>query len=160
MKADVYDGGHRVPFLARWPGRVPAGSVREDPACLTDILATAAEIAGDRLGEDAGEDSFSLMPALLGKGKLGRDHVVHHSAQGVFSIRRGKWKLNFGRGSGGFSKPARIEPKPGEPAGELYDLQKDPAESMNVYLENPQVVAELTQLLERVQRNRRSGPKV
>jgi arylsulfatase A-like enzyme len=158
MKADVYEAGHRVPFLVRWPGRTPAGAVRGDLACLTDIPATLAGALDLDLPAHAAEDSFNLLPALLGTGAAPRDHVVHHSAQGLFSVRRGNWKLNFGRGSGGFSKPAKIVPGPGEPEGELYHLANDPAESRNVYLDHPEVVRELTALLGRIQREGRSRP--
>jgi arylsulfatase A-like enzyme len=159
MKADVYDGGHRVPFLARWPGRIKAGQVRNDLACLTDVLATVADVCGLPLRKDAAEDSFSLKPAMLGSTTASaRDHVVHHSALGMFSIRRGNWKLNLGRGSGGFTVPITITPGPGEPVGELYDLAADPSETKNLYLEKPAIVRELAELLERVQREGRSRP--
>jgi arylsulfatase A-like enzyme len=158
MKADIYEAGHRVPFVVRWPGRVKAGGVRNDLGCLTDVMATVADAVGVRIGQRQAEDSFSLLPPLLGTGPTARDHVVHHSAQGMFSLRRGHWKLNFGRGSGGFSKPAKIIPKPGEPEGELYNLADDPAESRNVYREHPGVVRELTALLDDLKRNGRSRP--
>jgi len=84
--------------------------------------------------------------------------VVHHSAFGMFSIRDRNWKLVLGRGSGGFSLPKKIDPKPGEPVGELYDMEADPGESRNLYNEQPQVVARLTRLLERYQAEGRSRP--
>ncbi|MBW3539305.1 MAG: hypothetical protein KY476_03470, partial [Planctomycetes bacterium] len=88
-----------------------------------------------------------------------REAVVHHSAQGLFAIRQGKWKLILGRGSGGFSEPRRIQPAPGEPSGQLYDLENDLAESKNLYLERPKIVKRLTALLEQCQRDGRTGPK-
>lgn len=157
MKADIHDAGHRIPFLARWPGRIAPGSVNNAVGCLTDLMATVAEIVGAKLPDAAGEDSFSLVPAFAGK-KGPREAVVHHSADGLFSIRQGEWKLCLGLGSGGFSAPKKIEPKPGEAAGQLYNLVKDPAEADNVYLKHPDVVARLTALLDRYKADGRSRP--
>lgn len=148
MKADIWEAGHRIPFLARWPGKISAGSVSRELGCLTDLMATAADILDLNLPKNAGEDSYSLLPALLGKkGRPIREAVVHHSQDGMFAIRQGEWKLILGRGSGGFSQPKRIEPKPGEPEGELYHLSKDPAESTNLYQKHPEMVASLSALL-------------
>ena len=158
MKADIHDAGHRIPFIVRWPGHIKAGQVSRQLGCLTDLMATAAEATGAALPHDAGEDSFSWLPAALGskpKTPL-RASVVHHSSQGMFAIRRGDWKLIAGRGSGGFSVPQKIEPKPGEPAGELYHLAADPDESDNLYLKQPAMVKQLTALLEQVQTEGRS----
>ena len=150
MKADIWDAGHRIPFLARWPGKIKPRTVSNQLGCLTDLMATAAGLLSFPLPNNAGEDSYNLLPALLGKAaKPIREAVVHHSNQGMFSIRAGNWKLEFGLGSGGFSAPARIEPVPGGPQGQLYDLAKDPEETDNVYLKYPDVVARLTALLDR-----------
>lgn len=157
MKADIQEAGHRIPFLVRWPGVVKAGAVNNDPGCLTDLMATVAEIAGKTLPRDAGEDSFSLLPALKG-GKGTRDTIVHHSVDGVFAIKQDEWKLIFGRGSGGFSQPKKIDVKPGEPEGELYNLAKDPGETTNLYLKNPEVVKRLTALMDRYKQEGRSRP--
>ena len=155
QKADIWEAGHRVPFLARWPGQIKAGSTSHDVACLTDLMATLAEITGAKLPSAAGEDSFSLLPALHGK-KGTRDAVVHHSVEGVFAIRQGEWKLCLGRGSGGFSDPKQITPYGSEPKGELYNLRQDPAETQNVYNEHPDKVLALTELLDRYRREGRS----
>lgn len=158
-KADIWDGGHRIPFLARWPGRIAAGTKSDELGCLTDLMATAGEIAGAKLPANAGEDSYSLLPALLGRrGKPIREAVVHHSVDGVFGIRQGEWKLALGLGSGGFSQPKRIEPKPGGPRGQLYNIARDPAEKENLWLKHPEIVARLTALLEKYQREGRSRP--
>lgn len=151
MKADIYDAGHRIPFIARWTARTPTGEVRTDLGCLTDILATATHAAGVAVPADAAEDSFSHLPAILGtqNRKPARDFVIHHSSQGMFAIRQGQWKFNDGRGSGGFTKPVSITPGPGEPAGELYDLASDPAETTNLYAAKPEIVARLKGLLEK-----------
>jgi arylsulfatase A-like enzyme len=149
MKADIQEAGHRIPFLARWPGRIPAGSVSDELGCLTDLLATLADLLHVKLPRNAAEDSYSLLPALEGKrGKPLREAIVHHSSEGLFAIRQGDWKLIEGRGSGGFTNPKRIEPKPGEPPGELYNLRTDPQESKNVYPDHPEVVARLSSLLD------------
>ncbi len=97
--------------------------------------------------------SFSLMPVFTGAKKEVRDHVVHHTLQGKFAIRMGEWKLIVERGSGGFSVPRTVE---GEPAGQLYNLRTDRAETTNVYAENPQVVARLRAKLEAVRAAGRS----
>ena len=151
MKADVYDGGHRIPFIARWSGRTKGGSTAADLGCLTDVFATVAEAAAIALPRDGAEDSFSHFGALIGRTdrKPARDFVIHHSSQGVFGIRQGSWKLNEGRGSGGFSKPVKIEPGPGEPPGELYDLAAAPAETTNLYAARPEIVTRLRTLLDR-----------
>ncbi|MBL8229039.1 MAG: arylsulfatase [Bryobacterales bacterium] len=158
QKADIYDGGHRIPFLAKWPGKIKAGSASDQLGCLTDLMATSAEITGATLSRDAGEDSYSLAPALLGsKPKTAvRDVVVHHSVQGLFGVRQGPWKLALGRGSWGFSEPRKITAKAGEPEGELYNLSVDPLETNNLYQKEPQVVQRLTALLDQYRREGRS----
>ncbi len=159
MKADIWDAGHRIPFLARWPGRIKPGSVSRQLGCLTDWMATAADIVDFQLPRTAGEDSYDLLPALLGSTQAPiRNAIVHHSNNGVFSIREQNWKLELGLGSGGFSQPIKEEPLPGGPKGQLYNLAKDSAESDNVYLQHPDVVARLTALLERYQQQGYSRP--
>lgn len=149
IKADAWDGGHREPFIARWPGKIPAGATNDEIICLTDLMATCAAIVGEKLPCNAGEDSFNILPALLGQklNKPIREAIVHHSLSGMFSIRQGKWKLIIGRGSGGFTKPQRIKPKPGEPKGQLYNLETDSKEANNIWLQHPDIVSRLTKLL-------------
>jgi len=150
IKADIWDGGHREPFIARWPGKIPPASTSDELICLTDLLATCAAILGVELPDNAGEDSYNILPALLGRkgGKPIRQAVVHHSSMGMFSIRQGQWKLILGRGSGGFSSPKIYKPKPGEPTGQLYNLQDDLAETNNLWDKYPEIVKRLTELLE------------
>ena len=153
MKADIWDAGHRIPFLARWPGKIKPGTVSNQLGCLTDLMATLADMTGFQLPNDAGEDSYNLMPALLGRARAPiREAIVHHSNLGAFSIRERNWKLELELGSGGFSAPVHLDAVPGGPAGQLYDLAKDPTESENVYLQHPDVVARLTALLDRYQK--------
>ncbi|MBE0534310.1 MAG: arylsulfatase [Phycisphaerae bacterium] len=151
-KADIFEGGHRIPFIARWPGRIKAASRCDETICLTDLMATAAEIVGDNLPADAGEDSVSMLGALLGKanGTPLREATVHHSINGSFSIRQGRWKLELCGGSGGWSYPRpEVAKKQNLPPVQLYDLSKDIGEKENVYAEHPDVVERLTSLLEK-----------
>ena len=152
QKADIHEGGHRVPFLARWPERIPAGAVSDQLLGLVDLLATVAAASGATVPEGAGEDSRNLLPALLGEAPPEplRDAIVHHSLDGMFAIRQGRWKLIEGRGSGGFTQPAREETSPGDPAGQLYDLAADPTETTDLYADRPEVVERLRHALERI----------
>ncbi len=159
-KADIFDGGHRIPFIARWPGRVKAGSRCDQTICLTDLMATCADMLGTKLPDNAGEDSVSILPALRGTDSAPlREAVVHHSINGAFAVRQGKWKLELCADSGGWS-----EPKPGAneanglPDTQLYDLSTDIAESKNLQAAHPDEVARLTKLLERIIADGRSTP--
>lgn len=159
-KADIYEGGHRVPFIARWPGRVAPGSVSDQLICLVDLMATCAEILGTRLPDGAGEDSVSLLPAFLGRAeKPLHEAVVHHSINGSFAIRQGRWKLALCPGSGGWS-----DPRPGRddtsdlPPVQLFDLESDIGERKNLQAEHPEIVGRLTELLKRYVADGRSTP--
>jgi arylsulfatase A len=159
-KADIFDGGHRVPFLVRWPDQVPAGSKYEHPVCLVDFMATAAHISGASLPENAAEDSVSLLPVLTAKTREPiHEAVIHHSANGSFALRQGRWKLEFCASSGGWSQP-----KPGSkeaaalPDLQLYDMTADQGETHNVAEEHPAVVEQLTGLLKKIIANGRSTP--
>ncbi len=158
QKADIHEGGHRVPFIVRWPARARAGAVTGRLVCLTDVYATLAELVGHELAENEAEDSYSFLDELLGSKPQQpvRSAIVHHSGSGMFAIRKGPWKLILGLGSGGFTPPRRLEPTPGGPKGQLYNLAEDPAETRNLWLEKPDVVSELTQLLERYRASGRS----
>jgi arylsulfatase A-like enzyme len=161
QKSDLWEGGHRVPFLARWPGHIQASSTSKELICLTDVLATVAAVIGAKLPDDAGEDSYNILPALRGD-KLDtpiREAIVHHSGDGTFAIRQGPWKLAMALGSHGFSVPHDIKPKPGGPQGQLYNLDDDPREQKNLWLEKPEIVARLTALLAKYQREGRSRPR-
>ena len=142
MKADAWEGGHRMPFIVHWPGKVAAGAVSKQTICFTDLLATLSEVAGRDLPAAAGPDSFSFLPVLQG-GTLRRAPVVMESGGGFMTIRSGPWKLIEGLGSGGFSKPASLKPGPDDPAGQLYDLAADPAETTNRFAAEPGIVARL-----------------
>jgi len=151
-KRDLYEGGHRVPFLVRWPAQVKANSRSAVTVCQTDLLATFAELLGATLPANAGEDSVSLLADLRGKTReVPRPPVVHHSAAGYFAIRDGSWKLLFGRGAQGKAKA-----KGDEPRFELYDLATDPGETKNVVAEHPAVVARLTRAMTKLVHDGRS----
>jgi arylsulfatase A-like enzyme len=153
-KADIWDGGHRVPFLVRWPGRVKAGSQCAQLICHTDLMATCAEIIGAKLPDNVGEDSVSILPVLLGAAKEPvREAIVHHSIRGVFAIRQGQWKMEFCKDSGGWSKGGAVETD-----GQLYDMSKDVGERTNEYAQHPEIVAKLTALLEKYVAEGRSTP--
>lgn len=158
-KADIFEGGHRVPFIVRWPAVVKAGSVCRDTTCLTDFLATMADIVGAPLPPDAGEDSVSMLPNLKGerKGPL-REATVHHSIDGSFAIRKGRWKLIEAPHSGGWSSPRPRDRKDWAdlPSVQLYDLSKDPGETKNVALDQTEVVGELQALLKKYRDSGRS----
>ena len=156
IKADVWDGGHRVPFVARWPGRIRSGDVSTELVCHVDLMATCAAILGVELPDDTGEDSYNILPALLGE-KLDKPiarAIVHHSGNGMFAIRRGKWKLILGRGSGGWSGKG----KKTDPPVQLYNMQEDKSEKINLCSEHPEVVETLTKLLEKYRKQGRSRP--
>ncbi len=160
QKSDIHEAGHRVPFICRWPGRIKPGTQSRQTICLTDMLATFAAVVGGSLPANAGQDSYNLLPALLNPDleKPIREATVHHSGNGVFAIRQGPWKLIQGLGSGGFTAPAQVKPKPGGPQGQLYDLQDDPGEQKNLWLERPEIVERLTVLLERYKQQGYSRP--
>ena len=158
-KADIWEGGHRIPFVVRWPGVVRPGSTCRQLACLTDLMATCADLVGATLPDDAGEDSVSLLPLLKGGDRPVREAVVHHSISGRFSIRQGGWKLELCPGSGGWGKPGDAEAlKQGLPAVQLYDLAKDDGERTNAQSEHPDVVARMTTLMEKFVADGRSTP--
>ncbi|MBU2950948.1 arylsulfatase [Tamlana agarivorans] len=156
-KRDIYEGGHRVPFLMRWPKEIKAGIKVNTPVCQTDYLATVADIIGAKLPDDAAEDSYSLYEMMKNPKTVITDKpLVNHSFTGHFAIREGKWKLNMLRGSGGSLKPVIIKPKVGEALYELYDLDNDPGETKNLYFEHPEVVKRLTDKMTQIIKNGRS----
>lgn len=159
-KADIFDGGHRIPFVACWPGHVPAGATYDETICLTDLMATAAAITGEKLPANAGEDSASLLPALLGETKEPvREATVHHSVSGFFAIRQGPWKLILCGHSGGWSDPKPQNARTMNlPRVQLYNLADDPGEKTNLEAAHPEIVKRLTRLLESYVESGRSTP--
>ncbi len=159
QKSDVWDGGHRVPFIARWPGRIHAGATSDQTTCLTDLMGTAAAIVGKALPANCGEDSYNMLPVLEAKNLPGqiREATVHHSIEGMFAIRQGRWKLIVGQGSGGWSK-RKGDKGPSVPPGQLYDMVADVGETLNRYNERPDIVEHLTKLLEKYKQQGHSRP--
>ena len=159
-KADIWDGGHRVPFIVRWPGKVPAATTSDQLVSPVDFMATAADVIGAKLPANAGEDSVSLLPVFTGKADAPlREALVHHSINGRFSIRQGRWKLELCPGSGGWSAPRDPQAvKDGLPSVQLYDMTADVGERRNLAGEQPEVVKRLTALLERYVSTGRSTP--
>ena len=160
-KSDIYEGGHRIPFAARWPRRIPAGTRSDEIICLTDLLATCAGITGTSLREDAGEDSYDILPALLGEPLSApiREATVYQAGDGSYAIRQGRWKLEDTPSSGGYYRVSREEARARDlPEVQLYDLSADIAEQRNVQAEHPEVVDRLMALLEKVKREPRSAP--
>ncbi len=144
-KRSIYEGGHRVPFVARWPGKVKAGSVNDHTVCLNDLMATAAEMAGAEIPDHAGEDSVSLIPELLGASETGvREATIHQSAAGDLALRQGRWKLIFKKGGN----------------RELYDLNSDLSETKDVLTANSEVAAKMTVLMQDYINKGRSTPGV
>ena len=156
MKRDGWEGGHRVPLIARWPGRIPAGGVSGQLASSTDLLATFASLVGHALPDEVGLDSFDLLPVLLGlrpDDDPVRPHLLTQSFRGEFQLRRGTWKYLDHLGSGGnnyakgrladFALP-ELAP---EATGQLYDLSSDPGETRNLFFEEAETREAMQALL-------------
>jgi arylsulfatase A-like enzyme len=166
-KRDAWEGGHRVAFLARWPGKVAAGTVSDQTIAHVDLMATLAALLETRLPDNAGEDSVNLLPVLLGKQGPApiREATVFQSASGKFVLRKGDWVLidartgddNAKRGEPAWFKQLRGY-TPHDRTGELYDLRHDLSQRHNVYTERPEVVRALKELLEQYKRDGRSTP--
>lgn len=147
-KADLWDGGHRVPFIVKWPNKVEPASTNDQLICLTDIFATVAEITGKPMPKNSGEDSVSFLPAMFHQPiRSTRVGVIHHSISGHFAYRKGKWKLLLAKGSGGWTSPTEKESE-NMPKVQLYNLEDDAAETTNLYEKHPEIVKELLAQLE------------
>jgi arylsulfatase A-like enzyme len=154
MKGDIWEAGHRMPFIVRWPAKIKAGTTSAETICFTDMLATFAAVSGGGLPLGVGEDSYNLLPTMLAEPHASplREALVMESSQGVLAIRQGDWKLIPHLGSGGFTKLATIKPDPGDPVGQLYNLAADPGETQNLYAQKPDIVQQLTAILTRFKR--------
>lgn len=162
LKGTLWEGGHRVPFVFRWPKKVKPGTVSDQPICTTDLMATCAELLGETLPDDVGEDSVSFLPATTGETISGvADRlIVHHSDRGIFAVRRGKWKMLLddkgGSPRGGWEEPSVVN----NSNHLLFDMERDPAETINLSLENSEVMESLKQGLAELIRKGRSTPGV
>jgi arylsulfatase A len=154
-KADAWDGGHRIPFIARWNGVIQPGTRTDHLVCLTDVFRTCADFLDDSLSDAVAEDSFSIMPLFRGEEQPIRNRVIHHSIYGKFAIRDGRWKLVLCPGSGGWTLDDAEAAKQGLPLVQLYDMQEDPSETTNLALQNRAIVQRMVaQLKEDVDRGR------
>ncbi|MGY8771077.1 MAG: sulfatase family protein [Pirellulales bacterium] len=160
-KADAFEGGHRVPFIIRWPENIKKGTVSSQTITVADVMATCAEIVGHELTDNTAEDSVSLLPTLRGNNISNPLHkaVVHHSVSGHFAIRKGDWKLLFCKGSGGWSPPRESDAaKQKLPSLQLYNLKEDPKETNNLQADHPEIVIQLTEELRQIIEQGRSTP--
>lgn len=157
-KSDIWEGGHRIPFMVRWPEHIEANSINDKLICQTSLMATCAEIAGLNVDDNAGVDSYSILPMLKNKkAKTDYNLVVHHSINGKFSIRNKKWKLELTPGSGGWSNPTDNKArKENLPEIQLYNMKNDAEETTNVYEKHPRIVAKLTKKLNYIVENGRT----
>ncbi len=169
VKRDNWEGGHRVPLIVRWPGKVQPGSTSHQITSLTDVMATIAQITAAKLPDDAAEDSFSMLPALLGQddGKPIRPYILQQGFGGsrYLAIRRGKWKLLAHKGSGGnryeshrMLKQYHLPDTAPDAPGQLYNLETDPGETTNLYFKRPDITDELETLLKSTLESGRSTP--
>ncbi len=159
-KADIYEGGHRVPFILRWPKEVKPGDTSDELICTTDLMATLADLLDFTLPDGSAEDSYSFAPVLGGeiyKSPI-REAIVHHSIDGRFAIRQGDWKLVLWPGSGGWSFPRTKEEMKGLPDFQLFNLKDDPAEEKNLVLDFPEKVSVMKALLSGYIEQGRSTP--
>lgn len=164
-KSDIWEGGHRIPFVVRWPGMIPAGTRCGQTICLTDLFATIAELVGFEYGDNTAEDSFSALGLMHGDNAPIREYVMNHAVCN-FCMRKGDWKLEFCAGSGGMAAmpgmghgvdPALTTNPEGTPY-QLYNLRDDIGELHNLYGQRPEIERELTQLARDCILNGRSTP--
>ena len=143
-KADIWEGGHRVPFIAKWPGNIAAGSKSDELICLNDFFATVTDVLNTKTPNGSCEDSVSFLPALRGEPIQSlRKGIVHHSVRGHFAYRTANWKLILARGSGGWTSPKENQVSNEAAAAQLYDLETDLGEHSNRYLDEPEIAEEL-----------------
>ncbi|NNM29942.1 MAG: sulfatase-like hydrolase/transferase, partial [Akkermansiaceae bacterium] len=167
MKRDNWEGGHRVPMVARWPGKIKAGATTDQVTCLTDLMATCAAIVGYDLPADAAEDSIDILPVLAGEAtEPVREFTLHQTWTLALAIRKGDWKYLDHKGSGGnnYERNKKLkalalpESAPDAP-GQLYNLARDPGETTNLYHRRPEIVKELKAKLEEFKSSGRSAPR-
>ena len=149
MKADSYEGGHRVPFIVRWPSQTPASTVNEHLICHTDMLATLAVLTGQEVPIGQAQDSINQSP-LLFMPKLEeppRNTLITSNNPKYFGVRMGQWKMITGLGSGGFTQPRDLNPSEGGPTGQLFNLSEDLSETNNLWQKHPEIVKQLESIL-------------
>jgi arylsulfatase A-like enzyme len=166
-KRDAWEGGHRVPFIARWPKKIEAGAVSDEVVCHVDLMSTIAAILGQKLPDNTAEDSVNILPVLLGEQLNApiREATVHHSARGKFAIRKGDWVFidaPSGDDNGTNGEPVWLKSERGYTShsqpGELFNLRKDLHQHNNLYAERPEIITELSSLLAKYRSDGRSTP--
>jgi arylsulfatase A len=145
-KGQIWEGGHRVPLLVRWPGKVAAGATSSQLVCLNDVMATCAAALGYKLPDDAAEDSVNMIPALRGHQKPVREYLVNHDVKGQFALRQGPWKL------------VTIADKENPPKYELYNLEQDIAETTDLSAQQSERVASMVASLDKFVAGGRTTP--
>ena len=143
-KSDIWEGGHHIPLIIRWPKGLAGNQKIKEVICLSDFMATFAGLTNQQLPDEAGPDSYNFWPLINGTKKLSRPSIIHHSNDGMFAIRKGKWKFIDGVGSGGWSLKDSLDIAPGQ----LYDMEKDERETTNLYNTYPEIVKEMKAILE------------
>ena len=170
VKRDQWEGGHRTPFIVRWPGKVKAGTTSDQMTSLTDIFATCAAVAGAAVPNNAAEDSYNILPVFLGTqgDKPVREYLLQQTITLAMSIRRGKWKYLDHKGSGGnrYNRggswgmgPYALKDTDPDAPGQLYNLETDPGETTNLYSKHPEIVKVLKAQLEKFKASGRSAPR-
>lgn len=170
VKRDQWEGGHRTPFIVRWPGKVKAGSTSDQITSLTDVFATCAAIVGADVPMDAAEDSYNMLPALTDEAgdKQIRPYMLTQTWSNALAIRRGDWKYldhkgsagsNYNRGGEWGMKQYALPEKDPDAPGQLYNLADDPGETTNLYSKHPKIVAELKAMLDASVKSGRSAPE-
>lgn len=151
QKGDIWDGGHHIPLIIQWPSKIKKGFTYSQTVSLVDLLATFSDLTGQPIKQPYGEDSFSFFEVLNGnKNYKVRDHIIYISAGGKLAIKKDGWKFIDVLGSGGFTLPRILNPVEGGPKGQLYNLAEDPMESQNLYMQNPEKVKALSDLLNKL----------
>lgn len=169
VKRDQWEGGHRTPMIVRWPGKVLPGSISDELLSLTDIMATCAAIVGATIPANAAEDSFDMLPVLLGEFRENavRPHLLQQTISLAMSIRVGDWKYLDHKGSGGnnyqrdgdwgMKQFALADTDPDAP-GQLYHLTADPGERNNLHSKHPERAATMKARLDELKASGRSAP--
>ena len=165
LKRDIYEGGHHVPFLVRWPGFAQAGAVSEALVSQVDVMATLAEIIGYDLPDDAAEDSHSMRTLLLGEDDGMRDTIIHNTFANAYAIRHGDWilidaKTGYHSGRNKAWEERRDYPPDDKQDVELYNLKDDVGQKVNLANKHPDTVSELNSLLTKIRKQGHSAPRL
>lgn len=161
QKGDIWDGGHHVPLIIQWPSKIKNSLTYTSTVSLIDFLATFSDLTKQPISSPYGEDSFSFYRVLTGETtRPVRDNIIYISSAGSLAVKKDGWKFIDGLGSGGFTAPGKIEPVKGGPRGQLYNLDNDPLESNNLYLQKHEKVEELSDLLNRLKKQGFSRSKI